>query len=47
LEVLEHHGNIAVHRRHLVDHPVVDPDLSGGDGFKAGDHAQGRGLAAA
>ena len=45
--VLEHHGDVAIHRRHFVDHPVVDADLAGSNGFEAGDHAQGRGLAAA
>src|SRR5205814_3402568 len=45
--VLEHHGDVAVHRRQIVHHPAVDADLAGGDVLEAGDHAQRGRLAAA
>ena len=45
--VLEHHGHVAVLRRHIVDHLAVDHDLAVGDVLEAGDHAQGGRLAAA
>ena len=45
--VLEHHGDVAVLGRRLVDQGIADPDLAGGDLLEAGDHAQGRALAAA
>ncbi len=45
--VLEHHRHVAVFRRHVVDDRAVDRDLAVGDVLEAGDHAQGRRLAAA
>ncbi len=45
--VLEHHGDVAVHRRKIVDHFSVDADLAGADLLQPGDHAQRGGLAAA
>ncbi len=45
--VLEHHGDVAVARRQVVDHLPADPDVAAGDVFQAGDHAQRRRLAAA
>ncbi|MCY1307851.1 hypothetical protein D9M70_578160 [compost metagenome] len=44
---LEHHGDVAVLRRQLVDAFSGDADLARGDAFKPGDHAQKRRLAAA
>jgi len=44
---LEDHGDVAVLRRHVVDDPVADPDLSLGDRLQAGEHAQRCRLAAA
>jgi hypothetical protein len=45
--VLEHHGDVAVHRRQLVDHPVADQDVARADRLEPGDHAERRRLAAA
>ena len=45
--VLEHHGDVAVHRRQLVDDVVVDRDVAGADRLEPGDHPQRRRLAAA
>ena len=45
--VLEHHGDVPVLRRHVVDDDVVDGDLTIGDLLQAGDHAERRRLAAA
>src|SRR5450756_362167 len=45
--VLEHHGDVALLRRHLVDHAPADLDLAARYLLQAGDHAQQRGLAAA
>ena len=45
--VLEHHGDVALFRRHVVDDALADRDLAAGDAFEPGDHAQKRGLAAA
>ena len=45
--VLEHHGDVAVTRRHIVHDVAADPDFAIGDLLEAGDHAQRRGLAAA
>ena len=45
--VLEHHGDVAVARRQVVDHPVADADVAAGDVLEARDHAQRRRLAAA
>src|SRR5205814_7085317 len=45
--VLEHHRDVAVARRQVVDHLAADPDLAARDVLEPGDHAQGRRLAAA
>jgi hypothetical protein len=45
--VLEHHGDVALFRMDVVDHPVTDRDRTAGDVFKPGDHAQKGGLPAA
>src|ERR1019366_6521514 len=45
--ILEHHGDVALLRRHLVDHAPADLDLAARYFLQAGDHAQQRGLAAA
>ena len=45
--VLEHHGDVAVARRQMVDHLAADPDIAAGDVFQPCDHAQRRRLAAA
>jgi hypothetical protein len=45
--ILKHHGDIAVARRQMVDHAIADADLTARDVLEAGDHAQGRRLAAA
>ena len=45
--VLEHHGDVAVLRRHVVDDVAADRDLAAGDLLEPGDHAQRRALAAA
>ena len=45
--VLEHHGDVAVLRRHVVHHAAADRDLAAGDVLEPGDHAQQRRLAAA
>ena len=45
--VLEHHGDVAFLRRHVVDALGADTDLAAADLFQAGDHAQERRLAAA
>src|SRR5215475_12258229 len=45
--VLEHHGDVAIHRRQIVDHLAVDRDVAAADLLQPGDHAQGRGLTAA
>ena len=45
--VLEHHRDVAVARRHVVDDVAADPDLAAGDLLQPGDHAQRGGLAAA
>ena len=45
--VLEHHGDVAVLGRDLVDHPPADRDLALGDLLEPGHHPQQRGLAAA
>jgi hypothetical protein len=44
---LEHHREVALARRHVVDHPVGDGDRAVGDFLESGDHAQQCGLAAA
>jgi hypothetical protein len=38
--VLEHHRDVALLGRHVVDHAVADADLARGDLLEAGDHAQ-------
>ena len=45
--VLEDHRDVAVLGLELVDQALADPDLAAGDLLEAGDHAQGRALAAA
>ena len=45
--VLEHHRDVAILRRDVVDEAVADVELALGDLLQAGDHAQGGGLAAA
>jgi hypothetical protein len=45
--VLEHHRDVAVARRDVVDDPVPDPDLAAGRLFQTGHHAQRGGLPAA
>ena len=45
--ILEHHGDVALFGRHIVDDALADGDLAAGDAFEPGDHAQKRGLAAA
>jgi hypothetical protein len=44
--VLEHHGDVAVLRRHIVDDMVIDGDLAVGDVLQPCDHAQRGRLAA-
>ena len=45
--VLEHHGDVAILRRQVVDHLAADRDVAGSDFLEARDHAQRRALAAA
>jgi len=45
--VLEHHRDVAVLRRHVVDDGVANQDVAAADLLQAGDHAERRGLAAA
>jgi hypothetical protein len=45
--VLEHHGDVAVLGRHVVDDAVADLEDPIGDLLEARDHAQGGRLAAA
>ena len=44
---LEDHRDVAILRGHIVDDPLADPQLAGGDLLEAGDHPQARRLAAA
>jgi hypothetical protein len=44
---LEHHGDAALGRRHVVDDHAVDYQRAAGDLLQPGDHPQKRGLAAA
>ncbi len=44
--VLEHHRDVAVLRRQIVDHLAADRNLAVADFLQAGDHPQGRALAA-
>ena len=45
--VLEHHRDVALLRRHVVDDTVADADRALGYRFEPGDHPQRGGLAAA
>src|SRR5262249_46278033 len=45
--VLEHHGDVAVLRRHIVDDIAADQDVPVGDVLETRDHAQRRRYAAA
>ena len=45
--VLEHHRDVAVLGRQVVDHPLADRDRAGADLLEPGDHAQRGRLAAA
>ena len=45
--VLEHHRDIAVAGRDIVDHTVPDPDLTAGDLLQARDHTKSGSLTAA
>jgi hypothetical protein len=45
--VLEDHGDVTVLGGQIVDDPVADGDLAGGDFLEPGHHAEGCGLAAA
>ena len=45
--VLEHHRDVALLRRQLVDDALADEELAAGDLLEAGDHPQRRRLAAA
>ena len=44
---LEHHRDVAILGRHIVDDPLADSQRPGSDLFQAGDHPQAGGLAAA
>ena len=44
--VLEHHGDVALLRRHVVDHALADADLARGDVLQPRNHAQQGRLAA-
>jgi hypothetical protein len=44
---LEHHGDVAVLRRGIVDHLAADPQLAVGDVLQPGDHVERGGLPAA
>src|SRR5271163_60197 len=45
--VLEHHRDVPIFGRHIVDQLVTNVDLALGALFEPGDHAQGRAFAAA
>jgi hypothetical protein len=45
--VLEHHRDVAIHRRQIVDDFIANQNVSRGDGFEPGYHTQRGGLAAA
>ena len=45
--VLEHHRDVPVLRRHVVDDPLADADLAAGDVLEPRDHPQRGRLAAA
>src|SRR5262249_56457229 len=44
--VLEHHGDVALFRRHAIDDALADADFARGDVLEPRDHAQQRRLAA-
>ena len=44
---LEHHGDAALGRRHVVHHLVTDVEVAGRDVFQTGHHPQQGGLTAA
>ena len=44
---LEHHGDIAILWRHVIDDTLANFDLPSRDFLQPGDHPQKRGLAAA
>jgi hypothetical protein len=44
--VLEHHGDVALFRRHVVNHSFADADFTRCDVFQACDHPEQGGLAA-
>jgi hypothetical protein len=43
---LEHHGDVALRRLDIVDHPATDADTAGAERLEAGDHMQQGALAA-
>ena len=45
--VLEHHGDVALARRHVVHDLAVDDDFASGHRFEPGDHSKNCALAAA
>ncbi len=45
--VLEHHGDVALFRRHVVDHALANHDVASGYLLQPGDHAKKRRLPAA
>ena len=45
--VLEHHGDVAVARRQMVDDPIADADIAAADVLQARNHAQRRRFPAA
>ena len=45
--ILEHHRDVPILGRHVVDQLVADINLARGGFLEPGDHAQGRALAAA
>src|ERR1700734_3574280 len=45
--VLEHHGDVALARRELIDNPPIDRELPARDVLEPCNHAQDRRLAAA
>ena len=45
--VLEHHADVALVRRRVVDRPTVEHDLAVRDALEAGEHHQAGGLARA
>ena len=44
--VLEHHGDVALGRRQMIDDAVADGDRAAGNGLQPGYHSEQRGLAA-